>query len=68
MNVGMIDRLARALIGIALLCAPLLNVPAIWASVALAYISMAAGLVLIATALFGFCPLYKLAGFSSSRH
>lgn len=65
MNVGMIDRVARAVIGLALLLSPLLNVPAMWAGGALSYISMAVGLVLLATALFGYCPLYKMAGFST---
>ncbi len=66
-NVGMIDRLVRLVIGIALLLSPLLNIPAIWSSQSLAYVSMAVGLILIGTGLFSFCPLYRLLGTGTNR-
>lgn len=67
MNVGNIDRFVRALLGIALLISPLLNIPAIWSNATFAYVSMAVGLVLAVTALIGVCPLYRLIGISTCR-
>ena len=66
-NVGMIDRIVRLGLGIALLLSPLLNTPAIWSSQALAYAAMAVGLVLIGTGLFSFCPLYRVLGIGTKR-
>ena len=66
-NAGMIDRLVRLAIGLLLLFSPLLNTPAIWSSEPVAYGSMAVGLVLIATGMFGFCPLYRLLGVQTNK-
>ena len=66
-NVGNMDRILRAILGLVLIIAPLLNMPAIWASAALAYGSMAVGIVLVATALFQFCPLYRIFGLSTCK-
>lgn len=66
-NLGSPDRLIRAILGIALIILPLLNIPAIWSSAALAFGSMAVGLILILTALFRFCPLYRLVGISTCK-
>tara|TARA_R110002110_G_scaffold37441_9_gene123757 strand:+ start:1791 stop:2003 length:213 start_codon:yes stop_codon:yes gene_type:complete len=66
-NLGNADRMLRAIIGIALILAPLLNIPAIWSTPALSYGSIAVGLVLVATALFRFCPLYRVFGISTCK-
>tara|TARA_R110002074_G_scaffold3594_20_gene18807 strand:- start:119 stop:331 length:213 start_codon:yes stop_codon:yes gene_type:complete len=66
-NLGNADRMLRAIIGIALILAPLLNIPAIWSTSALSYGSIAVGLVLVATALFRFCPLYRVFGISTCK-
>ena len=66
-NVGNTDRILRAILGVVLIIAPLLNMPSIWASAALAYGSMAVGIVLVATALFRFCPLYRIVGLSTCK-
>ncbi|WP_298864344.1 DUF2892 domain-containing protein [uncultured Sulfitobacter sp.] len=66
-NVGNIDRIVRGLLGLLLIIAPLLNIPAIWSSAALAYGSMAAGLVLVVTAVLRFCPLYRMLGVSTCK-
>jgi hypothetical protein len=65
LNLGNIDRIARLLIGLALFVLPLLNIPAIWSSSALAYTSMGVGLILALTAVFGFCPIYRILGRST---
>jgi hypothetical protein len=64
-NVGNPDRIVRALIGIALIAAPLLSG---WGSGAAVIAPIAIGTVLLATAAFGFCPIYALFGLSSRRN
>ena len=66
-NLGSPDRLIRAILGIALIILPLLNIPAIWSSAALAYGSIAVGLILVLTALLRFCPLFRLGGISTCK-
>lgn len=66
-NVGTIDRILRIVLGLALFVSPLLNIPAIWSSAPLSYVSMAVGLVLAGTALVRFCPLYRILGISTCR-
>lgn len=66
-NVGTVDRILRLGVGLFLLFSPLLNLPAIWTSQLIAYVSIAAGLVLLGTGIFGFCPLYRLLGIGSKR-
>lgn len=66
-NVGMIDRFVRLGLGLILLFSPLLNIPAIWSSQTFAYVSMAIGLVLIGTGLFGHCLLYRVFGIRTNN-
>lgn len=66
-NLGSPDRILRAILGIVLIVLPLLNIPAIWSSAGLAYVSMALGLILVLTALVRFCPLYRLVGISTCK-
>jgi uncharacterized membrane protein YedE/YeeE len=47
-NVGNMDRILRGILGLVLFFAPLLNIPAIWSNAALAYASMAVGIILVA--------------------
>ena len=66
-NVGSVDRILRVIFGLALIFAPLMNMPAIWSSAALAYASIGVGLILVATAFFRFCPLYRIIGLSTCK-
>lgn len=66
-NVGMIDRLIRIALGAVLLLSPLLNIPEIWSSQTLAYLSMVVGLVLFGTGLSGFCLLYRVLGIRTNK-
>lgn len=66
-NLGNIDRAVRLVIGLLLFVAPLLNMPAIWSSAVLAYVSMGVGVVLALTALVRFCPLYRIIGISTCK-
>ncbi|MEQ1438507.1 DUF2892 domain-containing protein [Fontimonas sp. SYSU GA230001] len=54
-NVGSVDRIVRAVAGVALIAWALLGGP-LWAWI---------GVVPLATAVFRFCPAYTLFGFSS---
>ncbi|WP_341235216.1 DUF2892 domain-containing protein [uncultured Sulfitobacter sp.] len=66
-NLGNLDRVIRIILGLALIVAPLLNIPAVWSSTVLSYGSMAVGLVLVVTGLFRFCPLYRIFGISTCK-
>jgi len=66
-NIGSFDRLIRAIVGLFLFFLPLLNIPAIWSSAPMAYVSMAVGIIFVATALFRFCPLYRIVGISTCK-
>ena len=61
-NMGSLDRIVRLVIGLALVIAPLLNLPAAWSVAWMAYASMGVGAVLAVTAVIGVCPLYSLLG------
>lgn len=57
-NIGNMDRIARAVVGIALIAAAISGAIGIWGWV---------GVVLLGTAAVSFCPLYAALGISSSR-
>ena len=64
-NVGNIDRIVRAIAGLALIIVPFL---AAWPIAAVA-VSVVLGLVLVTTAAVSFCPIYAALGISSKgRH
>jgi len=55
-NVGMIDRIARVIIGIALIAATVSGIIGVWGWI---------GIIPLGTAIFRFCPLYVILGFST---
>jgi len=55
-NVGGIDRIARIVIGLVLIALTLTGTIGVWGWI---------GIVPLATAAFGFCPLYTVLGFST---
>ena len=55
-NIGTIDRMARVLIGAALLAAMFFGTIGHWGWI---------GVVPLLTAFIGFCPLYRVAGLST---
>lgn len=61
-NVGSLDRIVRVVLGLALLAVPIVIGLTPWSG-----ISAAVGVVLLATAAIGFCPIYALFGLSSKR-
>lgn len=66
-NIGTIDRTARFIVGMALIVAPLVNFLGLWTNSVVAYGAVAVGVVLVATALVRFCPLYRILGISSCK-
>ncbi len=67
-NLSKFDRIFRFFLGLALFFAPLINVPAIWASSTAAALAMIVGFILMATGMMKFCPLYKVLGVSTCRN
>lgn len=67
MNVGNVDRAIRGLVGLFLIIAPFLGLFGLAASGTVSYAMIAIGLVLVGTALFRFCPAYRLLGLSTCR-
>ena len=61
-NLGNLDRIVRALLGLALIAFPFAAGWAVWSGVL-----AAVGIVLVATAAFSFCPIYALFGLSSKH-
>ena len=57
-NVGGIDKVVRLILGIVLIAMVFTGPQTPWGWV---------GLILVATALFNFCPAYKLLGFSTKK-
>lgn len=55
-NVGGVDRILRAVIGLALIALTLAGTIGVWGWI---------GVVPLLTAALGFCPLYTMLGFSS---
>jgi hypothetical protein len=55
-NVGFVDKIARIVVGVALLALTLTGTIGVWGWV---------GLVPLVTGLVGYCPLYKLIGVST---
>jgi len=66
-NVGSADRIARAILGVALVALPFTLELALWDNAVVKWASILVGVVLIATAAMRFCPLYRLIGTSTCR-
>ena len=66
-NVGSFDRAIRFVIGVALIPLPHLAKNEMFTNAYALYGLSAIGGVLILTAMFSFCPLYRLIGVNTSR-
>ena len=66
-NVGSIDRIIRLVVGAALVVAPFITGWSIWANSFAMWGSVVVGAILVATAIFSFCPIYAALGMSSKR-
>lgn len=66
-NVGSIDRILRMTIGVLLIAAPFVFQAQLQDQTIISYAIPVVGIVLIATALFRFCPIYRLFGASTCK-
>lgn len=66
-NVGSLDRMIRAIVGVVLLAAPFVSAMALFESIAATVISVVIGLVLLATAAMSSCPLYSIFGIRTCK-
>lgn len=67
LNVGSADRLVRIILGVTLLAIAYFQPLGPWPSDVLTYLVVAAGIVVLATGVFGMCLLYRLFGTSTRR-
>jgi hypothetical protein len=65
-NVGSVDRVLRALLGIVLILAPFVSGAAIFQG-ALMWVSVIVGAVMLFTAVTRFCLLYRVLGITTCR-
>jgi len=66
-NIGSVDRIIRALLGLVLVLAPFVSGLALFAEPVWLWGSVVVGVVLIATASISFCPLYAPFGLSTRK-
>lgn len=61
-NLGSIDRIIRALLGVVLLAAPFASGLAVFNGTGATLIAVIAGIVMLGTSTIKFCPLYRIFG------
>ena len=66
-NVGLIDRIFRAVLGVVLLYLAFASGMAVFEGGWPKYVAAAVGVVMLATALMRICPLYSLIGVRTCR-
>lgn len=64
-NVGIADRIVRAIFGLVLIVAPFMPIAALDAVGAWKFLVAAVGVVLLGTAAMRFCPLYAIFGLNT---
>ncbi len=64
-NVGTVDRIIRFVIGALLIIAPLTGLFGVSVGTTPTVVLVLVGIVLVGTAFFKFCPLYRLLGAST---
>ena len=66
-NVGNLDRLFRALLGIVLIALPFVTQFELWSNTAAQIGAPIIGAILLATSALKFCPLYRLVGMRTCK-
>jgi hypothetical protein len=66
-NVGTIDRVLRAVLGVFLLVIPFIGGIALFESGVATAISVIAGIVMLATSTMRFCPMYRIFGIRTCK-
>jgi len=67
MNVGKFDRVLRIIIGLVLIVVPFATNISLFSSSVMTYGAVIVGVVLVATAIFRFCPLYRILGIRTCK-
>lgn len=66
-NVGNIDRVLRALLGVVLITAPFAFASDLWANPLYKYGAIAVGLVMLTVAAARICPIYSILGIRTCK-
>ncbi|MEM8958037.1 MAG: DUF2892 domain-containing protein [Pseudomonadota bacterium] len=66
-NVGTLDRIARAILGIIFVLAPFVSGLTIFANPVWMTVSVIVGLVMLGTSAIKFCPAYRLLGMRTCK-
>jgi hypothetical protein len=66
-NVGSADRLIRIVLGLILVLLPFVTNFGLWANPVAAFGAPIVGVVLVVTALFRFCPAYRIFGLRTCK-
>ena len=66
-NVGTVDRIFRAILGIVLLIAPFTSSMTLFASPVWTTVAVIVGLVMLGTSAFKFCPAYRILGMRTCK-
>jgi hypothetical protein len=67
-NMGNLDRAFRLVLGVGLIAAGVLSGWAVFDGAAMKYGAVIVGAVMLATAVFRFCPLYVVLGIKTCRN
>jgi hypothetical protein len=66
-NVGRLDRVFRAILGVVLLVLPFVSGMAIFETGIATAVSVIVGVVMLATSSMRFCPLYRILGIQTCK-
>jgi len=67
LNVGNLDRVVRAIIGVVLLYLAFFSGMALFAGGVMKWGAVVIGVIMVATAAFSMCPIYSILGLSTRR-
>ncbi|WP_306257803.1 DUF2892 domain-containing protein [Pararhizobium sp. IMCC21322] len=66
-NVGSVDRVIRLVIGAVFISLPFISSSPLWSGALMIWLLPIIGIILIATAFFRICPLYKILGVKTCK-
>lgn len=66
-NVGSVDRILRIIVGVILIALPYVYASSMWDSAAARWLVPIVGAVLVLTAVFRFCPAYRILGIKTCK-
>lgn len=66
-NVGKIDRLFRAILGVVLIVLPFLSGMTVFQNSVMTVLAVIVGIVMLVTAAMRFCPIYRIFGLRTCK-